>query len=118
VIHRPIPLIFHPITGTVGSMASRKLSLVIDDAAAAVIDPYLTPGTPQREAAGLLPDASDAAILRELLVRGAAELERERMAAWYEEFARDYGDLAVELADESTALMNEVLAAEQHGAAA
>lgn len=99
-------------------MASRKLSLVIDDAAAAVIDPYLTPGTPQREAAGLLPDASDAAILRELLVRGAAELERERMAAWYAEFARENGELDVELAAESTALMHEVLDAEREQAAA
>jgi hypothetical protein len=99
-------------------MASRKVSLVIDDAAAAVIDPYLTPGTPQREAAGLLPDASDAAILRELLVRGAAELERDRMTAWYAQFASEYGDLAEEFAAESTAFMHEVLADERGTAAA
>lgn len=98
-------------------MPSRKLSLVIDDAAEAVIAPYLTPGTPQREAAGLLPDATDAAILRELLVRGAAELERERMVAWYAQFASEYGDQAEGFADESTAFMHEVLA-DEHGAAA
>lgn len=98
-------------------MASRKISLVIDDAADAVLAPYLTRGTPEREAAGR-PDARDAEILRTLLIKGAAELERERMAAWYASFAADNGELAEQLGDESAAHMREVLAAEHRQAAA
>lgn len=95
-------------------MASRKITLVIDDAADAVIAPFLTPGTPEREAAGR-PDAKDAEILRTLLTRGAAELERERLAAWYREFAAEAGELAEQLGDESAAHMREVLEAERAG---
>jgi hypothetical protein len=90
---------------------TRRLSLVIDDRAETVVAPFLDTDSPQRRyAAG--DDATDAAILRTLLVRGAQELERERLADWYAEFAADHADLDRELAEESSAAMRRVLAAE------
>src|SRR5262249_20169985 len=96
----------------VGGMASRKLSLVIDDTTDTALAPYLTPGTPQREATGLADDATDAAVLRELLVRGAAQLENERLAAWYQQFTADHAGTDRELAAQSSAALGRVLAAE------
>ena len=92
-------------------MPSRKLSLVIDESADAVISPYLTPGTPQREAVAR-PDAKEAEILRALLVRGARAIEREQLAAGYAALAAELGDKDLEFAADSHAGMLRVLAAE------
>jgi hypothetical protein len=88
---------------------SKRLSLVIDDQAEEIINPFLDETTPQRQFAG---GTTDAAILRTLLIRGAAELERERLAAGYAELAAELGDQDLEFAADSHAGMLRVLAAE------
>jgi hypothetical protein len=97
---------------------SRKLSLVIDDRAEAVLAPFLHPGSPQRSAAGLPDDAREAAILRTLLVKGAEALERERLAAGYADLAAELGDQDVAFAAEAHAAMVRTLEAEGRTTAA